>query len=254
LRIPLLLFGVAAALVGLPAASAAAAEQRPPRFGAVSVGLAGGFQTWGLGSLEETLGDRARLFAQNGYELEGGDFGVTYGYAADFQIRLTEMWFLRTQFEWTRLSWDDRDRRFIGSLGSSNRTPVSVAYESKVQTRPFLVAIGGCAARELRSIRVGVSASALVAPIRLTDLVSVGVVESITETEVVSSGTGFGFELDASVDYLTEVQTTLYLEAFWRTGSTTVKLEDDSWESDVFPGERSIDLDGIGIRLGLRWI
>ncbi|MGQ0723025.1 MAG: hypothetical protein ACT4PE_15855 [Candidatus Eiseniibacteriota bacterium] len=251
---PLLWLGMAGALGGLPAASPAAPADQPPRFGTVSVGLAGGFQTWGLGSLEETLDDRARLFAQNGYELEGGSFGATYAYAADFQVRLTEMWFLRAQLEWTRLKWDDRDREFLGSLGSSSRTPISVAYESKVQTRPLLLGIGPCAAREFRSIRVGVAASALVAPLRLTDRMLVSVVESITETELVSSGTGVGFELDASVDYLTDVQTTLYLEAFWRTGSTTVKLEDDARETDVFPEERRVDLDGIGIRLGLRWI
>lgn len=244
---------LAAVLAGFSEA-AGAADDRPPRFGTVTVGLTGGVQTWVLASLEESLGDRALLFGQNGYEFEGGDFGATYAYGADFQIRLTEMWFLRTQLEWTRISWSDRDRQFLAQLGSSSRTPISVSYESQVQTRPFLIAIGGCAARELRSLRIGLAASGLIAPLRLVDLVQVGVVERVIETEVVSSGTGLGFELDASVDYLTDVQTTLYLEAFWRLGSTTVKLEDDVWESDVFPGERSVDLDGFGIRLGLRWI
>ena len=257
MRISLLLVGVAGgagALGALPVTGMAAPEERPPRFGTISIGLTGGFQTWGLSGLEETLSDRARLFAQNGYEMDGGEFGPTYGYGAEFQVRLTELWFLRAQFEWTRLSWEDRDRQFLAPLGSSSRTPVSVSYESRVQTRPLLVALGGCAARELSSIRVGISGNALIAPVRLVDRLQISVVESVTETEVVSTGTGVGFELDVAVDYLTEVQTTLYLEAFWRTGSTTVTLEDPVWESDVFPAERSIDLDGIGIRLGMRWI
>ena len=62
------------------------------------------------------------------------------------------------------------------------------------------------------------------------------------------------FELDVAVDYLTDVQTTLYMEAFWRTGSTKVQLEDPVWESSTLPGERTVDLDGIGIRMGFRWI
>jgi hypothetical protein len=232
----------------------AAAVERPQQVGMVAVGITGGFQHWGLSDLEETLGDRAELFGQNGYELESGDFGVTYAYAAEFEIRLTELWFLRTQFEWTRLKWEDRDRQFIASLGASDRTPISVSYESRVETRPLLMGIGACAAKELRSIRVAVSGNALVAPIRLVDRVQVAVVESITETEVVSTGTGFGFEMDVAVDYLTDVQTTLYVEAFWRMGSTTVQLEDSVWESSALPGERTVDLDGIGIRLGFRWI
>jgi hypothetical protein len=216
--------------------------------------MTGGFQSWSLSSLETTLGDRAEIFGASGYRLETADFGPTFSYGLEMELRLTERWFLRAQGEWTRLKWEDRDRQFLASLGGRNRTPISVGYQTRVQTRPVLFAVGAGTARELWSARFALSGSLLIAPMRVVDDVVVSVVESRTETQIVASGTGTGFELDLAVDYFTEVRSTLYVEAFLRRGGTTVSLDDDVWETTAFPSERRVDLDGFGIRLGLRWI
>jgi hypothetical protein len=216
--------------------------------------MSGGFQTWSLTGLEQSLADRAADLAPSGFSLEGGDFPTTYSYGVDLQFRMTERWFLRSMFEWTRLKWSDRDRTFLAQLGAGSRTPISLSYESKVQTRPVLDTDRLGTARELSSVRLAISGNLVIAPVRLTDLVEAAIVESSTETELVSSGVGKGFAIAFSADYFTDTRSTLYVETFWRTGSTTVELEDSVWEGSTFPGRRRIDFDGVGIRLGLRWI
>lgn len=248
-RFPTLL-ALLAAFVAPPALAGSA----PNHFRSFSFGLSGGFQTWSLSGLEETLGDRAAILARDGYQLEAGDFPTTFSYGAEMQFRLTERVFLRTQVEWTRLKFDDRDLRSIAALGSRARTPFSVGYESKVRSKPLLFAVGTGAAQEFRAVRVALSGNALIAPVELQEDVTIALRENETDTRVTASGTGLGFELQASIDYFTEVHTTVFIDAFWRNGSTTVSLDNAVWESSSFPGKRRIDFDGIGIRIGMRWI
>ena len=243
----------AALLLALGVAAPAGAVE-PYRIGGFSLGMTGGFQAWGLSGLEEVLSDRATSFATNGYDLDAAQFNTTFSYGLDLQFRMTEQWFFRTAGEWTRLKWDDRDRTFLATLGAGSRTPVSLSYETKVQTRPVLAMAGIGTAREFTSIRIAFSGNLVIAPVRVTETVEVAIVDSATEIEVTATGVGTGLEIDAAVDYFTDTSTTLYLEAFWRTGSTDVDLDEMIWEGSSFPGTRRVDFDGIGIRLGLRWI
>lgn len=243
-----------ALLAGPSPSPASPVDEEPQRFRSFSLAFTGGFQGWSLTGLEETIADRAALYEAQGYELQEGDFPLTYSYGAEAEFRLTETLFLRAQLEWTRLKWDDRDRQFLSTLGGRSRTPISLTFESRVQTHPLLFGVGAGAARELTSVRFAISGNLLVVPVKVIDNVTLSVVESKTESEIVATGTGVGFELDGTVDYLTDVRSTLFAEAFWRVGSTTVELENRIWESSAFPGKRDIEFDGIGIRLGLRWI
>jgi len=228
--------------------------EEPGRFRTLSMGISGGFQSWSLTGLEETLADRADQFGQQGFELAPGDFGITYSYGVEFQVRLTELFFLRAQADWTRMTFDDRYRESLAELSAPSRDGFSLAYETRVKTRPFMYALGGGVAREFESIRIGLFGNLLIAPLELEDTVVLAREQAETETRLTSTGTGTGFSANLGIDWFTEVRTNLFLDLFWRTGSTTVSLDQAGWESSVFPGERRIDLDATGLRVGFRWI
>jgi len=240
------------------APSSALAQQPGPGetasrdFGRFTLGLTGGFQYWSVTALEGTLDDRGDLLAQDGFRFESAAFEPTYAYAAEIQSMVGEDWFARAHFEWTRLSWGDRDLAYIGQLGSSDRTPVSLSYETKIRTNPVFVTLGAGRAFVRSAVRFGISANAIIAPLRVEDVIEV-FIESETKSEVVAKGTGLGFEADFSIDYFTDVRTTLYVDVFGRLGSTTVALEEGYWESTSLPGKRRVDFDGAGLRLGFRW-
>jgi hypothetical protein len=118
----------------------------------------------------------------------------------------------------------------------------------------MVFALGGGVARELRSIRVGLFGNVLIAPLQLEDTVVLTREQSESETKRTSTGTGTGFEANLGIDWFTDVRTNLFLELFWRVGSTTVSLDQGDWESSLYPGERRIDLDATGLRAGFRWI
>ena len=231
-----------------------AGAQEPSRFRALSVGVSGGFQSWSLTGLEETLADRADQFGEQGFELAPGDFGITYSYGVEFQIRLTELVFLRAQADWTRMKFDDRYRESLAELSAPSRDGFSLAYETRVKTRPFMYALGAGVARELTSIRIGLFGNLLIAPLELEETVVLAREQSETDTQMTSSGTGTGFSANLGIDWFTDVRTNLFLDLFWRTGSTSVSLDQPEWESSLFPGKRRIDLDAAGIRVGFRWI
>jgi hypothetical protein len=241
----------------------AAAQQLPapsnPRilatneFGRFALGLSAGFQTWSLDGLEQTLDDRAKQLALDGFDFDSGDFGLTFSYGADLQYRLGRDWFALAQFEWTSLAFEDRDRSFLVALGSRNRTAVSIRYRSRVQTRPLLISIGAGRSMEFTSVRVGVTGKAIVAPVSVRDDLVI-FIDTESESTVNSTGTGLGLETTASIDYFTETRTTLFVEAFGRVGSAEVSLEPGYWESTILPGKRRVDFGGIGVRLGMRWI
>lgn len=222
-------------------------------FGPLSVGVTGGFQYWTLSALETTLDERGEFLAADGFDIEQSDFRVTFAYGADLQVRLTDAWFLRSEFEWTRFQWQDRDRQFLSALGGRDRTPVSVSYRSTVRTNPVFGTLALGRAFELESVRIGVSAGAVLAPVKMEDELEVHLGDT-TKTTVTSEGTGIGFEVGASVDQFTDVRTTIFLELFYRYGATDVELTEAYWESSLLPGVRRVDFSGGGIRLGFRFI
>ncbi len=251
-------FRTAAILAGLSAAAVLGAadvvhpaERR--EFGPVSVALSGGFQSWSLASLEDALRERGEELATDGYALGGGSFDLTYAYAGEFQFRLSRAWFARAQVEWTRLKLEERDRRFLHFLGGADRTPVSLSYTTRVHTRPVIAQLGLGRAWAGRSVRVGLAGSWVVAPLRVVDEINV-YLETETVTEVRSEGTGMGAEFAASLDYFTDVEMTLFLELFGRFGAADVHTENDVWNGTVVPERRRVDLDGMGVRVGFRWI
>lgn len=221
-------------------------------FGRFSLGIGGGFQLWTLTALEGTLDTRADQLALDGFAFDSAKFDLTFSYGLEIQSRLTRNWFARAQFEWSQLSWNDRNQTHISQLGSTQRTPVSIAYETKVRTDPLFFTFGAGRAFVGKAVRFAFSGNVVVAPLRVEDVLEVHK-ESSTTSEVTSSGTGLGLEADFSVDYFTEVRTTLYVELFVRAGSTTVELEEGYWESTIFPQKRRVDFDGAGLRVGLRW-
>lgn len=250
----------------LLAASTAAGQtadpvtEAPPRrvlptneFGRFSLGISGGFQTWSLDGLERTLSDRATHLAQDGFQFEPGAFGLTFSYGLDVQWRLARHWYAHAQFEWTRLSFEDRDRSLLIALGSRDRTPISIGYVSRVATRPLLVSLGGGHSREFHSVRIGGSAKMIIAPLAVEDDLTI-FLDSEFESTVRSTGTGLGCEVTASLDYFTQTRTTLFVETFGRVGSTKVSLGERYWESTILPGSRRVDFSGFGIRMGMRWI
>jgi len=238
-------------LLAAPAPGAASDRERD--FGTVTLGMTGGFQLWTLPSLEKAVARRAEDLAQDAYLLPESSYDLTFSYGGEIQVRLDAGWFARAQLEWTRLRLEDRDRQFLQFLGSRERTPVSVSYSTRVETRPLLAALGLGRAWRGESVRLGLAASLIVAPIKVVDEIGV-FLESDTVSEVTATGTGLGGELSASLDYFTDANMTLYLELFGRTGGTDVELDDRSWESTILPGTRRVDLEATGIRLGFRWI
>jgi hypothetical protein len=245
-----------ALLAPTEAARAQAAAAKPidvsRDFGRFSLGIGGGFQLWTLTALEGSLDVRADHFAQDGFAFDSAKFDVTFSYGVEIQSRLTQNWFARAQFEWSHLSWTDRNQTYISQLGSTQRTPVSIAYETKVRTDPLFFTFGAGRAFVGHAVRFAFSGNVVVAPLRVEDVLEVHI-DAGSTSEVTSSGTGFGLEADFSVDYFTEVRTTLYAEVFVRAGSTTVELEEGYWESTILPQKRRVDFDGAGLRLGLRW-
>jgi hypothetical protein len=148
---------------------------------------------------------------------------------------------------------EDRDRQSLHFLGGRERVPVSLTVESRVQTRPVLAAIGIGRAWRTPAVRFAVAGSLVVAPIRVVDEMGV-YLEQETISEIEATGTGFGGELTASLDYFTDTDMNLYVELFGRAGHTDVELVDAIWESTAFPGTRRVDLEGAGVRVGFRWI
>lgn len=251
-RFPSVLAGF---LLLAPAAGAQTLREPPSvsrDFGRFTFGITGGFQYWSLTALEGTLNDRAGLLAAYDFRFDPAQFDLTFSYGVEFQSMLNRDWFARGALEWTRLSWGDRDQAYIAQLGGLDRTPVSLTYESKVRTNPLLVTLGAGRAVHHESVRFGFSGNVILAPLRVEDVIEV-FMEAATESEIVATGTGVGLGANVSVDYYTDVRTTLYADVFARLGSTTVKLEEGYWESSILPQKRRVDFSGAGIRLGLRW-
>ncbi len=252
-RPPALALLVGLALLGIVPAQAAPFDVYTRQFGTLTLGISGGYQYWTLGSLEESLEIRNSVYEDQGYNFAEASFGPTYAFGAELQVRLTRDWFFRSQAEWTRMSWEDRDRQFLLYLSGRERTPVSLGYTARVESSPLIFAFG--LGRSLRwdAVRWGLSANWVVAPVKVVDELQ-AFLGSETTFEVESSGVGHGLETALSVDYFTDSNLNLFAEAFWRTGSADVDVNTSEWASTILPATRHVDLGGGGLRLGFRWI
>jgi hypothetical protein len=246
----LALLGLAA---GAPQAHAKGFSIYQQALGTLSLAFTGGFQYWTLEGLEESLEIRNGVYEDQGFSFETADYGPTYAFGAELQVRLTQHWFVRTQAEWTRLSWEDRDRQFLLFLSGRERTPVSLGYKAKVESRPLIFALGAGRSFRTESVRWGLSANWIIAPIKVVDELQM-YLGTETLFEVESTGVGNGLETALSVDYFTDSNLNLFVEGFWRTGGTDVDIRTEEWASTILPSRRRVDLDGAGIRLGFRWI
>ena len=258
LRLAPLILGLG--LIVQPAARAADPlpedTRRPPRprreFGRLTLGLSGGVQWWLLDYLEKFLDRRAEFYSPYGYDLGAASFGATGGFGADLQWRLARGFFLRAQFEWTRVEWEVRDRQVLEVLG--DRQPVSLTYRTRVGTNPLVASLGLGWGAELTKVRLGLVTGMVIAPLYVRDVLQIYFGAAGNETEAEAKGTGIGLDTAFAIDYFTDVPMTLYLELFGRYGRTRVELEQQALESSNLPATRVVDFTGVGVRLGVRWI
>lgn len=244
-------------IASLPASVAAVEEEdldafRDSRqFRRVSFAVHAGFDRWMLSSLESTLDRRAESFSADGFNLEGADFKTSSTFGTEFQVRWNDLWFLRSSIDWTRTRADVRDRQTLSTLGG--RRAVSLTFESRVRTDPFLFSFGVGRVFRFRSLRLGVSAGGVLAPVSLEEDYEI-VLDTISKASTSASGVGAGLETVVALDYFTDARMNLVVELFGRLGSTTVNLDVEEREGTNVPGERGVDFSGIGLRLGVRWI
>ncbi|MCA9753113.1 MAG: hypothetical protein KC591_13040 [Gemmatimonadetes bacterium] len=228
-------------------------DDGPSTFGDFSLAVHAGFQLWRLEGLEQSLEVRNASYAADGFQLKDPAFGPGLAFGAELQFRLTPEWFLFGGGDWTRMTFDDRDRRTLGYLGGSDRTPVSLVLTTRVETAPALFRVGLGRAFEADAVRFGLSGGALIAPVRVRDEFEF-YLEQPWRTSSTSKGTGIGWTGTISADYLNESNMTLFLEGFFQAGSADVELEVAEWESSSLPGVRRVEFTGGGLRVGIRWI
>ncbi|MDP6529965.1 MAG: hypothetical protein QF819_03005 [Gemmatimonadota bacterium] len=222
-------------------------------FGLLSFGITGGFQSCSLRRYESFLSDRADdMFASTRIRLEGL-FPPSYAFGAQVQVRLTTHTFLTTGLEWTGFEWGDRDFVNLHRLGGAV-DDLSVGSRTLIRTHPFFFTLGVGAAFDFREVRFALSTSGVLGRMRVTDTQENYLNQERYLHETTSKGHGFGIESTFTIDYYTNPDNTLFLEFFRRDGSATVELQEREWESSFLPWKRAVDFDGVGVRLGLRWI
>ena len=223
-----------------------------PGFGTLSVALHGGFQFWTVSGLEESLSERNDSFAQDGFQLREPAFGIGYAFGAEFQYRISRSWFAQLGADWTRLSFDDRDRRTIPFLGGTDRPAISISYTTRVESRPMVFTVGLGRAFHTQSVRYALVAQGTIAPLKVVDEFTV-FVDTEHDTRTEATGIGFGGGGSFTADYVTDSSMSLFVDLFFRIGATEVELSEPAWESSNLPGTRRVDFTGGGIRLGVRW-
>ncbi len=221
------------------------------RFRRVSFAVHAGFSGWTLSSLESTMEHRADVLAAEGFDLHGADFPSGAAFGVALEVRLPAPWFLRAGADWSRTRTDVRDRKTVSTL--VGRRPISFSFETRVDPDPFLFHAGVGRSFHVGPGRLGVSASGILAPMRIEETYEI-VIDTTSEITTSASGVGVGGEAAASYDYFTDARMNLYAELFARLGSTTVRLDAPLRESELVPGERDIDFTGVGLRFGFRWI
>jgi opacity protein-like surface antigen len=221
------------------------------RFRRVAFAITAGFSTWSLSSLKSFHEDRENFYAPYGFDLQGADFGASAIYGTEFQVRLNEAWYARAAAEWFRNKSDARGRATIAYLGG--RRPVSMSIDTQVSSHPLLFSAGIGRAFMVSSFRVGVTASGILAPVRLEETYTLRM-DTESKMEQDANGFGLGMELAGSIEMYTDAHMNVLLELYGRAGSAGVNLEHPIFGSTNIPEERDIDFTGLGIRLGFRWI
>lgn len=247
------LFAALAMVVAAGPAHAVRSKEWGRDFGRLSFAVSGGFQIWTLTDVERAVDARAQSLAVDGYRVGADSFNPSMAYGGELQLRWNKGWFSRLELDWTRLSVEDRDRQYLQVLGAGPQ-PVSVGYETKVETHPILAALGLGHSWRNESLRWACAGNVLVAPMRIVDALTVYHDGVSHDSRIEATGTGVGGEVTVSLDYLTDTSMNVFVELFGRGGHTEVKLDNGIYESSILPGTRNVGLGGAGIRVGFRWI
>lgn len=246
-----------AAALALATRSSIAQEQIAPefddsrRFRRVAFAVTAGFSTWTLSSLESLHEDRAEFYEPYGFDLHGADYGAAVIYGAELQVKINENWYARGAAEWFRTKTDVRNRTTLPYLGG--RRPLSMVIETQVSAHPLLFSAGIGRAFLVRSFRVGVTGSVVMAPVRLEETYELRF-DTASKIEQDANGFGVGLELAGSIEMYTDARMNVLLELYGRAGSADAGLENPPFASTNIPDERNIDFTGLGLRLGFRWI
>ena len=95
----------------------------------------------------------------------------------------------------------------------------------------------------------------VLAPIRVTDTVNnwLEAETSVADQEITASGFGVGLDVTATLDYLMESNSSVFVDVFFRLGQTTVEVDQAEWDNSFTPGKREVEFTGGGLRLGVRF-
>lgn len=221
------------------------------RFRRVAFAVSAGVGTWTLSSLESFHEARAEFYEPYGLNLHGADYGPSVIYGAELQVRLDDHWYARGTAEWFRTKTDVRYRTTLAYLGG--RRPLSVTMETQVSSHPLLFSAGIGRAFLVHSYRVGVTASGILAPVRLEESYELRF-DTPSKMQQDANGFGLGLELAGSIEMFTDARMNIVLELYGRAGSADADLENPVFGSTNIPVERDIDFTGLGLRMGFRWI
>ena len=221
------------------------------QFRRVAFAVTAGFGSWMLSSLETFQEERAEFYEPYGLDMHGADYGASVIYGVELQVRIDERWYARGGAEWFRTKADARHRTTLPYLGG--RRPFSMLIETQVSSHPLLFSAGIGRAFLIRSFRVGVTASGILAPVRLEESYELRF-DTPSKIEQDANGFGVGLELAGSIEMYTDARMNVLLELYGRAGSAGAELENPIYGSTNIPVERDIDFTGLGLRLGFRWI
>ena len=221
------------------------------RFRRVAFAVTAGVGTWMLSSLESLHEARADFYEPYGLNFHGADYGPSVIYGAELQVRIDDHWYARGAAEWFRTKTDVRNRSTLPYLGG--RRPLSMIIETQVSAHPLLFTAGIGRAFPVASYRVGVTASGILAPVRLEESYELRF-DTPSKIEQDANGFGLGVELAGSIEMFTDARMNIVLEVYGRAGSADADLENPPFASTNIPMERNIDFTGLGFRMGFRWI
>ncbi len=213
--------------------------------------ISAGAQTWSLETLESVSSDRAADVAGAGFRLEGIEYGWVPAFGAEFRIDFHKPWFFRLHGEWLRMRAEDRSGTVLLEMGRGSRF-VSVGYETEVRTRPFIASIDFGRSFWLGGTPVYLCVGPVLAPVKVTDTYTDWIEGETSIGELKREATGFGVGVVGTLTLGYFAGTTdLFLEFFYRNGSTQVELDEPDFERPLLPLKREIEFTGGGVRLGL---
>jgi hypothetical protein len=131
---------------------------------------------------------------------------------------------------------------------------ISVGYETEVQTRPLIGSVDLGYTFWVAGAPVSLSVGTVLAPLKVVDTYEdwIDGETSIENHERESTGFGVGVVGTLSTGYFAGT-TDLFLEFFYRDGSTQVEIDEPAMERPLLARKREIEFTGGGVRLGLRF-